>query len=68
MLCLSRKIMVDKGTDMVLRRSARFGEHPAFLRAVKYRVTGSQSPCPDSCGDCSPQEDTEIFKRVEPIC
>jgi len=33
----SRNLMVDKGTDMVLRRSAGSGEHPAFLCAVKYR-------------------------------
>jgi len=33
----SRKLMVDKGTDLVLHRSAKFGKHPAFLRAVKYR-------------------------------
>jgi len=38
-LCLgeSRTIMVDKGTDMVLRRSARSGEHLDFLSAMKDR-------------------------------
>jgi len=29
--------MVDKGRDMVLRRSARSGEHPDFLSAMKDR-------------------------------
>jgi len=38
-LCLreSRTLMVDKGTDIVLRRSARSGEHPDFLSAMKNR-------------------------------
>jgi len=38
-LCLreSRTLMEDKGTNMVLRRSARSGEHPDFLSAMKDR-------------------------------
>jgi len=33
----SRTIIVDEGTDMVMRRSARSGEHPDFLSAMKDR-------------------------------
>jgi len=49
----SRTIMVDKGTDMVMRRSARSGEHPD--KCHEGSITGSKSLYPDSRGDCSPQ-------------
>jgi len=45
-----------KGTNMILRRSARSGGQTIhhFLSAV-VSIAGSQSPYPDSRGDCSPQ-------------
>jgi len=38
--------MVDKETDMVLRRSARSGEHLDFLSHERSK-TASKSLCPD---------------------
>jgi len=37
----SHKVMVDKATDIVLRRSARSGKHHDFLSALKSLITQS---------------------------